>query len=1117
MGGGTPLGGGLGEAQESLVAEYVELDNLQAQWTNLAPVPYRAMAASNDDLHLYAVNVHDSTVRHFDFFAGSPAVTTWRTPLAPVSVAIWDGHADGIQRLLVVCRGTHVMLVLDRFTGERLQLLDLPFEPADLLVDDATDRAYVSCSGAREVVGIELATGALTHYPIPALQPAWMSFDGAGRVLVAPLISGNNSTVAPTVFGEGVILDLDNPVLAPVGLPDEDLFAIDPAAGTVTAVSRHAGTILFAHGINPATGRHWQLGFESLNKDPNVQTEPAHKGRFALNRLTLTTLPAPGQPLTSTHDFIDLDDTDRSTSGLQIDPARTVAQPSTVAFLPSGLGIVCGAATDNVVICSNGSVGNSVEGEVLYEFDLPDGSIPRYALIDPLAQQLLAVYCWGTNQILVYDLFALGTPPGLVLDVGHDPAPEAVQRGRELFYDASKSEHNNLTCGSCHIDGTSDQLAWNLSNAPLDKKGVLHTQTLVGIDRLAPFHWRGERPVLNDFQGAFTGLLGGPAELSAQEFSDFQAFVFSLRNPANVGADERRVLNDALAKTQPNGLVGSAVNGQRLFTEQVVDLGSFTCADCHTLPTGSNNDLISEEITLIPTMSHMETTAFNELEDKDMPTVTFTLFGIPTQRPLTGYGLLHDGQILSRFDFVNAPAFALDDQGVADVTEFLVQFDSGLAKAAHRAALVGPSSPGAAGVVRGYLAPQAEAGNISVAVVGEYPVAGVPEEVAWYYRAGSKKLVPDRSSLPNVPLGEFLATTRAAGLTNLFVGLPPGNAERFAIDFDLDGLRNLDEAGHGTDPYVADSDGDGALDGAEVDFGSDPLDPQSLPVDATPPVVNAVEVEWVTAKNARVTFTTNEPCTVDASYGTPLLGFRNLQVTEPRKVHNLLLTELEPSTFGPAIPPQFTVFHDYSGLITVTDGGGNAVQIALPTFRTQPFILVGGTPPVAVVEDLSWTLIGQTPGGNVNAQGEATLAFKLAGPPAIPATDYVLVANVVVNGQIVPYTSAITPPHTDFEVWVPNASLPAGGSYQTNTLLTGPFLITQPSGANGRVSFSVGLSGLASGDDVRLSVVGLYWVPPGTVIGANPQFGDPVTNPLSSLNYSVGDTPKVARELALDF
>jgi hypothetical protein len=34
---------------------------------------------------------------------------------------------------------------------------------------------------------------------------------------------------------------------------------------------------------------------------------------------------------------------------------------------------------------------------------------------------------------------------------------------------------------------------------------------------------------------------------------------------------------------------------------------------------------------------------------------------------------------------------------------------------------------------------------------------------------------------------------------------------------------------YGTDPFLADTDGDGAPDGAEVTAGSDPLDPLSTP------------------------------------------------------------------------------------------------------------------------------------------------------------------------------------------------------------------------------------------------------------------------------------------------
>jgi hypothetical protein len=53
-------------------------------------------------------------------------------------------------------------------------------------------------------------------------------------------------------------------------------------------------------------------------------------------------------------------------------------------------------------------------------------------------------------------------------------------------------------------------------------------------------------------------------------------------------------------------------------------------------------------------------------------------------------------------------------------------------------------------------------------------------------------------------------------------------------DFDRDGLTNCDEwTVYGTSMLHADTDGDGFVDGEEVEFGSDPLDPNSLPIDPT--------------------------------------------------------------------------------------------------------------------------------------------------------------------------------------------------------------------------------------------------------------------------------------------
>lgn len=55
--------------------------------------------------------------------------------------------------------------------------------------------------------------------------------------------------------------------------------------------------------------------------------------------------------------------------------------------------------------------------------------------------------------------------------------------------------------------------------------------------------------------------------------------------------------------------------------------------------------------------------------------------------------------------------------------------------------------------------------------------------------------------------------------------LDPKNSADAALDYDEDGLTNLEEFQIGTNLYDADSDSDGARDGEEIDFGSDPNKP----------------------------------------------------------------------------------------------------------------------------------------------------------------------------------------------------------------------------------------------------------------------------------------------------
>ena len=125
-------------------------------------------------------------------------------------------------------------------------------------------------------------------------RPRFLALDTDGSVLVAPGVSGNNSTVTFTPDFEPAIVNLADPAIARIGLPDSDLFRLRPPDSTLRPVLRGMGSLLFAHGRNPVTGEYWMLNVASLNADPAHQGEAALRGSFAENRLSIASLPGTG-------------------------------------------------------------------------------------------------------------------------------------------------------------------------------------------------------------------------------------------------------------------------------------------------------------------------------------------------------------------------------------------------------------------------------------------------------------------------------------------------------------------------------------------------------------------------------------------------------------------------------------------------------------------------------------------------------------------------------------------------------------------------------------------------------------------------------------------------------
>ena len=299
--------------------------------------------------------------------------------------------------------------------------------------------------------------------------------------------------------------------------------------------------------------------------------------------------------------------------------AIALAQPTALVFEPDGSRFYVAAfGTDRVARLD-------VHGNVLDRIDVgpvtaAGGSAdprhkrgPRGLALHP-RQPYLYVLNRVSNTLAVID--TAGTPPVLLTETAvgtFDPTPPAIRHGRGFLYDAKLSGNGTAACAACHVDADVDLLAWDLGNpggtmqtvraAPVallhPMKGPLMTQTLRGLARLEPLHWRGDRASFLAFNHAFDTLLGG-SDLSGPDMATFRDFVETLRFPPNP--------NQNLDRTLPRSLAGGDPHvGRELFLTQkfpfLVKNPDFTvrCATCHTAyPPGTGRGIFDARPLEVP-------------------------------------------------------------------------------------------------------------------------------------------------------------------------------------------------------------------------------------------------------------------------------------------------------------------------------------------------------------------------------------------------------------------------------------------------------------------------------------------------------------------------------------
>lgn len=632
-------------------------------------------------------------------------------------------------------------------------------------------------------------------------------------------------------------------------LPDRDLVRID--ANTL-AVNYTSGlmNIGMAVAVRPGDGRVTMVGTDARNE---VRFEPNVRGRFV--RVLLANV-AGGDAAGAIDLNPQLDDSGNAVSAAL--RAQALGDPRGIVWSADGRrGYVAGMGSNNVVVLG---ASGARDGSVA---PIEVGEGPTGLALD---ERHRVLYVWNHFEasLSAIDTQTLRERSRLAV---YSPLPAAIRDGRRFLYDTRlTSGPGHLACASCHVDARFDRLAWDLGD-PTDQpkrfdqncitnpndgqcedfhplKGPMTTQTLQDIIGKEPFHWRGDRSGIEEFNGAFVKLQGRAGELEPAQMQAFKDFLATIDYPPNPfrNADNSLPASVALPGLRSTGRfslagtplpAGSAQRGLNLF--RTGDLfftpggGTDNCRVCHSLPTGFGiNGRISSAggIAIGGRTLPLGPNGANHLAVTARGTGTLQTFKVPSLRNLherigfdlasansrAGFGFLHDGSVDSLVRFLSLEDFnPRTDQDLADVAAFMLAFaGSDLPTANPQHSTPGPASRDTHASAGRQL--QAGAGGgaalAQLAALAASPrlelVARAPlgeRDRGWLYRRDSARFEPDDGGAA-LDAAALLAAL-PAGTQATFTLVPAGLGERLALDRDGDGVRDGVEFAQGSLPYDA--------------------------------------------------------------------------------------------------------------------------------------------------------------------------------------------------------------------------------------------------------------------------------------------------------------------------
>ena len=613
-------------------------------------------------------------------------------------------------------------------------------------------------------------------------------------------------------------------------LPDRDVFEIDATVSPPQLLRsfRGVGTSLFNVAVRPGSNDLLVTNTEARNPmrfaGRGLRGHATLRGHLVDHRISVLGADGSVRP-------VDLNPhLDFSSAGDDgAERALTLAQPMAMAFTPAGdqLLLTAYGSSKLAVIGIDSLVDGSYQPEALRQIRLSGGG-PGGVVVDP-ARSRAYVATRFDNGVSTIDLEQR-------VEVDHvlqyNPEPESVRAGRPFLYDAElSSAKGNEACASCHLFGDGDALAWDLGDPdgtvqpsvnpyhPLvageprlsftfhPMKGPMFTQSMRGLKRHGPMHWRGDRTgahrgddetleqaAFKEFNEAFDGLMGRNGELSVAEMDAFTEFALQLRYPPN----PNRRLDNSLNPTQ--------AHGKSLFDAGFARPGRPVefCASCHP---------VSPALGIFGTQGLMSfnlqpgETDFKIPHFRDQYQKVGMFTAVPGQsfvgEQIRGFGYNHNGATSSS---AILSEFALPTGDLEAVRQYLLAFPSESAPMMGQTSLL--TRADAPAVDARVASMQARALLTQPIPECDLVVRGVDASGApqgFLLDRDTQRFVGDRAAAAPLDLAALRAAADASGSAWTVLCAPWGNGKRLALDADLDGVLDGDERAQGSDPDDAHS------------------------------------------------------------------------------------------------------------------------------------------------------------------------------------------------------------------------------------------------------------------------------------------------------------------------